>query len=94
MAEVRFHEPAPGEKPRRWRFDRAWPAIKLAVEIEGGTWGRGRHTSGIGFHNDTIKYNTALVQGWRVLRFTSRSIRDGSAIEMVAQVLGQGQEAH
>lgn len=26
-------------KPRKWRVDRAWPQHKLAVEIEGGTWG-------------------------------------------------------
>ena len=27
-------------KPRKWRVDRAWPEYKVAVEIEGGTWGR------------------------------------------------------
>ncbi len=27
-------------KPRRWRVDRAWPEHKVAVEVEGGTWGR------------------------------------------------------
>jgi DNA-binding CsgD family transcriptional regulator len=27
-------------KPRKWRVDRAWPEHKVAVEIEGGTWGR------------------------------------------------------
>jgi hypothetical protein len=25
-------------KPRRWRFDRAWPAYRLAVELEGGVF--------------------------------------------------------
>lgn len=90
--ELAFHEPEPGQKKRRWRFDRAWPELKLAVEIEGGTWLRAsRHTSGAGFHNDTVKYNTALVQGWRVLRFTSKSIRDGSAIEMVEKLLGENE---
>ncbi len=27
-------------KPRKWRIDRAWPQHKVAVEVEGGTWGR------------------------------------------------------
>jgi very-short-patch-repair endonuclease len=27
-------------KPRRFRIDFAWPAVKLAVEIDGGTYGR------------------------------------------------------
>ena len=26
-------------KPRRWRFDFAWPDQWIALEIEGGTWG-------------------------------------------------------
>ena len=25
-------------KPRRWRFDFAWPARMVAVEIDGGRW--------------------------------------------------------
>jgi hypothetical protein len=28
--------------PRKWRFDFAWPDIKLAVEINGGIWNNGR----------------------------------------------------
>jgi hypothetical protein len=32
---IREHRFAP---PRRWRFDYAWPAHRLALEIEGGTW--------------------------------------------------------
>jgi hypothetical protein len=50
---------------RRWRFDFAWPAVKLAVEIEG----RGRHQSVVGYRADCEKYNAAVAQGWRVMRF-------------------------
>ena len=59
VAEHRFHP------PRLWRFDFAFPAAKLAVEIEG----RGRHQTVVGVRNDCEKYNTALLDGWRVLRF-------------------------
>ncbi|WP_316867334.1 hypothetical protein [Ralstonia mannitolilytica] len=34
--------------PRRWKFDFANPALMVALEVEGGTWTRGRHTSGKG----------------------------------------------
>src|SRR5678815_1231604 len=57
--EYRFHD------ARKWRFDFAWPEIKLAVEIEG----QGRHQTFIGFRRDCDKYNEALALGWRVLRF-------------------------
>ena len=33
--------PFAGELGRRWRFDLAWPDRRLAVEVEGGLFGRG-----------------------------------------------------
>ena len=57
-------------KPRRWRFDYAWPDYKIALEVEGGAWTHGRHTRGSGFVNDMEKYNTAILAGWIVLRVT------------------------
>lgn len=63
--EHRFHP------ERRWRFDFAWPESKVAVECEGGTWIRGRHSRGQGYRNDCEKYNAATSLGWRVFRCTS-----------------------
>ena len=68
---------------RKWRFDFAWPDKKLAVECEGGTFSGGRHTTGSGFEKDSEKYNAAVLQGWRVLRFTSTAIRSGVALQTV-----------
>ena len=71
--------------PRRWRFDFAWPARILAVEIEGGVWVRGRHSRGQGVQGDAEKYNAAAVGHWRVLRFTSNDLKERS--EYVRDVL-------
>ena len=60
---------------RRWLFDRAWPEVKIAVELEGGVYTEGRHTRGKGFEGDCEKYNTAQAMGWVVLRFTSNMLR-------------------
>ena len=79
--EHRFHP------VRRWRFDFAWPAAKVAVEIEGGTWNAGRHTRGSGFAQDCEKYNTAVVCGWRVLRFIGSSVDDGNAVAITVALL-------
>lgn len=73
--------------PRRWRFDFAWPASQLAVEVEGGTWQKSRHTTGNGFEADCEKYNTATTLGWRVLRVTPRQIHQGEAIEWIEKCL-------
>jgi len=66
---------------RRWKFDFAWPAQKVAVECEGGIWTSGRHTRGAGFESDCEKYNAATLQGWRVVRFTSGMVKNGAAID-------------
>lgn len=79
--EYRFHP------ERKWRFDQAWPHLKLAVECEGGIWSRGRHTRGIGYIADCEKYNAAALAGWRVLRFPMDLINNGTAIETLRQAL-------
>lgn len=61
-------------KPRRWRFDFAWPSRKVAVEIEGGVWSGGRHTRGGGFIGDCEKYNEACFCGWQVYRLVGKTI--------------------
>ena len=70
---------------RQWRFDFAWPAQKIAVEVEGGTYVKGRHTRSKGFRNDCEKYGEASIMGWRVLRFPSDMVNDGTAIEMLCR---------
>ncbi|ANN76791.1 hypothetical protein [Bordetella flabilis] len=81
---VREYRFMPG---RRWRFDFAWPAEKLAVEIEGGVWNGGRHTRGAGFVKDTEKYNAAMLAGWRVLRFTGKDVKSGRVLKLLGELL-------
>ncbi len=77
----------PFAPPRRWRFDFAWPDIKLAAEVEGGIHSRGRHVRASGFAADAEKYNHAALQWWTVLRFTSQSVRSGHAVSMIRTAL-------
>ena len=70
-------------QPRNWRADFAWVDKRLIVEVEGGVWTQGRHTTGSGFTDDCKKYNTASILGWTVLRFTPDMIYDGTAISML-----------
>lgn len=59
---------------RKWRFDFAHLASKMAIEIEGGVWSGGRHTRGGGFIADCDKYNEAGFMGWTVFRLTKDQI--------------------
>ncbi|ERL60655.1 hypothetical protein X973_06765 [Piscirickettsia salmonis] len=79
--EYRFH------KTRKWRFDFAWPDLKIAVEVEGGTYSQGRHTRGKGFEADCEKYNMATESGWRVFRYSTQQVSQYIAIRQLKRVL-------
>jgi len=65
---------------RKWRFDFAWPKVKVAVEIDGGVFIGGRHTSGAGYTKDCYKLNRAVELGWRVLRYTPQMLKNDPII--------------
>lgn len=48
---------------RQWRFDFAWPSLKIAVEIQG--FGEG-HNSYDGMASDYEKHNAAVQYGWKI----------------------------
>jgi hypothetical protein len=72
---------------RKWSFDLAWPALRLAVEINGGAWTNGRHTRGQGYINDLEKLNRAQLAGWLVLQFTPEQAMDGTALAVIEQAI-------
>lgn len=82
--EFRFHP------TRKFRFDFCWPERMLALEVEGGTWSGGRHTRGAGYEADCVKYSEAALLGWRVLRVTTRMVRDGRALALAERALKGG----
>lgn len=80
--QYRFHA------SRKWRFDYAWPAMKLAVEIDGGQWiaHGGRHNT----DGDREKLNAAAVLGWRVLRYSGAMLARPTKIKAeILKVLGE-----
>ena len=76
---------------RKWRFDFAHVESKVAIELEGGIWmkgkQRGRHNSPKGFIADCEKYNTAALQGWAVIRLPSPAITKAWAVKILALII-------
>lgn len=72
--------------PRRFRFDVAFVKAKTAVELDGGTYNRGRHVTGVGYDKDCEKGNLAIEKGWVVLHYTSKNLSKDPA-GMVRQIL-------
>lgn len=61
---------------RNFRFDWALPDLMIAVEYEGIISEKSGHTSLTGYNKDVVKYNLAIKQGWRVLRYTALNYLD------------------
>lgn len=78
---------------RRWRFDFAWPELKVAAEVEGGTFTAGRHSRGRGFEADCEKYSEAAIAGWLVVRVTSDMVKDGRALGLIERAIAARSQA-
>lgn len=85
-AEHRFHP------VRRWRFDFAWPEHRVALEVEGAVWARGRHVRPAGFLGDMEKYNTAAAAGWLVLRCTPQTQCTTATLGLIRAALQHREE--
>jgi very-short-patch-repair endonuclease len=87
VEQHRFHP------TRRWRFDFAHLASKVAIEIQGGIWSHGAHVRGAQYQRDRAKIVMAQELGWIVYELTDRQIT-GEWIERIvgmiqARVIGQ-----
>lgn len=84
------------DSERNWRFDFAWPHCRVAVELDGGQWSRGRtaHAGGRGQQRDCEKSNAANLAGWCLLRYTPTDMKQRplQVVEEVAQaIVGRSQ---
>ena len=88
----RFH------KKRKWPLDFAWPDVKLAVEIHGGTYvpiqNRGKqeagaHSRGARQRKDFEKWTAAATLGWFILHFDTIDVRKRIALQRVIKALGK-----
>ena len=55
-----------------WKIDLAFPAARLAVEVDSWAW----HTDPVRFARDRQKGNAIVAAGWRLLRFTWRDVTE------------------
>lgn len=86
-AEHQFHP------TRGWRFDAAWPARRIALEVEGVTRDGGRHQRLAGYSEDCVKYSWASILGWTLVRVTPGMVRDGRAWELLQAAFESGGRA-
>lgn len=68
--EYKFHP------DRKWRFDWAISALKVAIEYNGIISEKSRHTSIKGYSGDMEKINAAGKCGWTILQYTPLNYKD------------------
>ena len=81
VAEYKFLE------TRRFKFDFAWPRLKVALEVNGGVWTQGRHTRGAGYLRDLEKLNEAQIAGWLVLQVIPSELSSVGTYDWIRRAL-------
>lgn len=72
---------------RAFRWDFAFPQARLLVEVQGGIWKKGAHSSGAGVSRDCEKSAYAAMHGWRTFGVTSAQIDSGEAVQWIGAAL-------
>ena len=78
---------AKSKRSKRYRADFAYLPSRALIEIQGGTFNRGRHVTGSGYERDARKFNLAIISGWKVFLLTSQTAKDGEWHERIAACL-------
>lgn len=72
---------------RKFRFDFAHPATRVAIEIQGARWVKSAHSSGGGIERDCIKFSIAASCNWLVFPFTDSMIGNTTYLNLVAKTI-------
>ena len=76
---------------RRFRWD--FRVGQYLIEVQGGIWRKGGHTTGTGITRDCNKANLAALAGWRTLFITAGMIDSGEALRVIQEANGRDTHA-
>lgn len=78
---------AKSKRSKRYRADFAHLPSRSLIEIQGGTFSRGRHVTGSGYERDARKFNLATIGGWKVFLLTTQTAKEIFWLERIAASL-------
>ena len=85
-APVFEHQYIPG---RKFRLDIAWPACRVGIEVQGGIWIKGAHSTGSGILRDMEKRNAGILAGWRVIEVTPGQLCMRETVDAVRKLIAE-----
>jgi hypothetical protein len=73
------------------RIDFAWPYLRMGIEVQGGTWSRGRsgHSSGTSLDRDYKKFNHLQSLGWICFQYSASMLKEQNHPEIIAFLRNQ-----
>ena len=100
-AHIEFKREFRPWEDRRYRFDFCIPKAqwcgmsaslfnRFLIEVQGGIWQKGAHSSGIGITRDCEKFCLAAIDGYLVMPVTPDQIKSGKALQWIEQAIGRG----
>jgi hypothetical protein len=74
---------------RKFRYDFAFPDLRILVEVQGGICARTRmgHSSVTGQERDAEKLNLASAYGYRMFHFTTKMIEDERGFDLLLNTI-------
>jgi len=76
---------AKNKRSKRYRADFAQTEAKIILEVQGGTWNRGRHVQASGYARDARKFNLAQFANWQVFLLVSETATDLLVLRQIAE---------
>jgi len=93
-AKIKFERQFKAVPDRRFAFDFKCMIFlteniirSILVDVQGGVWIKGGHTTGTGVTRDCEKYSLAAVEGYRVILCTPAQIKQGLALKWIEEAL-------
>ncbi len=96
LAKIEYIREYQAIQGRRFRWDfyfpvDCWiiglPTTPILLEVQGGLWIKGAHSTGTGIERDMEKLNTATINGFRLLQVSGKHIKSGEALRWVQEAV-------
>ena len=71
--------------PRKFTWD--FRVGNYLIEVQGGIWRKGGHSTGTGITRDCEKANLAAMCGYHTLFFTADMVKSGEALRLIEETI-------
>ena len=92
-AKIKFKRQCKAIRGRKFSFDFYCSRLDedsftdVLVDVQGGVWIKGGHTTGTGVTRDCEKYSLAAIEGYRVILCTPDQIKSGQVLQWIEKAL-------